>query len=129
MMKMADLIEKNVERLAKFETMCMGQPISVAMKIVSFSPGIWRYYAGFCDKIQGESFPEDGDARVKITQYMPYGVCASIGVHPSLEVSQCVVLTLPTAAWNGTQITAAKKIAPAIAAVSYLESAQTSISS
>jgi hypothetical protein len=81
-MKMADLIEKETERLAKFETMCMGQPISVAMKIVAFSPGIWRYYAGFCDKIEGESFPEDGDARVKITQYMPYGVCAGIGVHP-----------------------------------------------
>lgn len=38
-----------------------------------------RYYAGFCDKIEGESFPEDGDARVKITQYMPFGVCAGIG--------------------------------------------------
>ena len=79
MLKMADLIEKDVEKLAKFETLCMGQPISVAMKFVASTVPYWRYYAGFCDKIEGESFPEDGDARVKITQYMPYGVCAGIG--------------------------------------------------
>lgn len=79
MLKMADLIERDMEKLAKFETICMGQPISVAMKFVSSVPPYWRYYAGFCDKIQGESFPEDGDARVKMTQYMPFGVCAGIG--------------------------------------------------
>jgi aldehyde dehydrogenase (NAD+) len=98
MMKLADLIENDLEKFAKFETMCMGQPITIALKVMSSVPAYWRYYAGFCDKIQGESFPEDGDARVKITQYMPYGVCGGI------------------AAWNGTQITAVKKIAPAIAA-------------
>ena len=80
MMKMADLVERDVEKLAKYETLCMGQPISVAMKFVASTPAYWRYYAGFCDKIQGESFPEDGDARVKITQYMPFGVCAGIGM-------------------------------------------------
>ncbi len=98
MMKMADLVERDCEKLAKFETMCMGQPITVARKFVGSSVAYWRYYAGFCDKLEGESFPEDGDGRVKITQYMPFGVCAGI------------------AAWNGTQVTAVKKIAPAIAA-------------
>jgi len=98
MLKMADLMEKDIEKFAKFEAMCMGQPISVARKFCSSTVPYWRYYAGCCDKLQGESFPEDGDARVKITQYMPFGVCAGI------------------AAWNGTQVTAVKKIAPAIAA-------------
>lgn len=86
MMKLADLIEKDMEKFAKFETMCMGQPISIAMKFMSSVPAYWRYYAGLCDKIQGESFPEDGDARVKITQYMPYGVCAGIGSSPLLSI-------------------------------------------
>ena len=79
MMKMADIIERDAEKLAKFETLCMGQPITVARKFLATIPSYWRYYAGFCDKIQGESFPEDGDARVKMTQYMPFGVCAGIG--------------------------------------------------
>lgn len=87
MMKMADLIEKDMEKFAKFETMCMGQPISIAMKFMSSVPAYWRYYAGFCDKIQGESFPEDGDKRMKMTQYMPYGICAGIGSFLSLVVS------------------------------------------
>ena len=91
MMKMADLVERDIEKLAKFETLCMGQPISVAKKFVSSVPPYWRYYAGFCDKIQGESFPEDGDGRVKVTQYMPFGVCAGIGVNTtsSTPVSLC----------------------------------------
>lgn len=98
MMKMADLMERDVEKLAKFESLCMGQPISVARKFAASTGAYWRYYAGYTDKLGGESYPEDGDARIKITQYMPFGVCAGI------------------AAWNGTQVTAVKKIAPAIAA-------------
>ena len=80
MMKMADIVERETENLAKFESLCMGQPIAVARKFLASVPPIWRYYAGFCDKLGGESFPEDGqDGRVKITQYTPYGVCAGIG--------------------------------------------------
>ena len=81
MMKMADLIERDADKLARFEVMCMGQPITVARKFLSGVAPYWRYYAGFCDKIEGEYFPEDGDARVKITQYMPFGVCAGIGMY------------------------------------------------
>ena len=65
MMKMAELVEREQETLAKFETMCMGQPISVARKFTASSIAYWRYYAGWCDKLEGESFPEDGDGRVK----------------------------------------------------------------
>lgn len=89
MLKMADLVERDMEKLAKFETMCMGQPISLAMKFLSSVPPIWRYYAGFCDKIQGESFPEDGDGRVKMTQYMPFGVCAGIGMTKTICMNLC----------------------------------------
>lgn len=87
MLKMADLVERDIEKLANFETLCMGQPISLAQKFLSSVPPIWRYYAGFCDKIQGESFPEDGDGRVKMTQYMPFGVCAGIGSYAASSIS------------------------------------------
>ena len=79
MNKMAEIVERNVEKLAKFEALCMGQPMQVSRKFAGSTPAYWRYYGGFCDKIGGESYPEDGDARVKIVQYMPYGVCAGIG--------------------------------------------------
>jgi len=98
MLKMADLFEAEAEKLATLETICMGQPITVAKKFFASAVAYWRYYAGLADKIQGESFPEDGDARVKITQYVPFGVCAGI------------------APWNATMVTAVKKIAPAVAA-------------
>ena len=79
MLKMADLVEADMEKLAMIETISMGQPISTARKFMEAVPAYWRYYAGFADKIGGESFPEDGDARIKFTQSMPYGVCAGIG--------------------------------------------------
>lgn len=42
MLKMAELVERDAEKLAKFETMCMGQPISVARKFVGSTPAYWR---------------------------------------------------------------------------------------
>lgn len=96
MMKMADLMERDAERLAKLETLCMGQPISVALKFMSGVGKYWRYYAGFCDKIQGESFPEDGDGRVKMTQYMPYGVCAGIGMQSRLRHTLLMLTLFPS---------------------------------
>ena len=94
MLKLADLIEQNMDKLAKLETVAMGQPIGLGVKIGSLIPSYWRYFAGFCDKLGGESFPEDGDGQVKLVQYVPYGVCAGI------------------AAWNATYLLAAWKIAP-----------------
>jgi aldehyde dehydrogenase (NAD+) len=94
MLKFADLFEQNLEKLAKLETVAMGQPVSLATKICSIAPSYWRYFAGFCDKIGGESFPEDGDSQVKMVQYVPYGVCAGI------------------AAWNASLLFTAWKIAP-----------------
>lgn len=87
MMKMADIVERDTEKLAMLETICMGQPINVAKKFTSGSVAYWRYYAGWCDKLEGESFPEDGDGRIKMTQYMPYGVCAGIGTRDISEHS------------------------------------------
>ncbi|KAF9894344.1 hypothetical protein FE257_007847 [Aspergillus nanangensis] len=98
MHRMADLIERDIDRLAMIETLSMGQPIATSRKFTASVPAYWRYYAGYADKIGGESFTDDGDARLKIVQYMPYGVCAGI------------------ASWNGTQGTIVKKVAAAVTA-------------
>ena len=98
MLKFADLLEKNVDKLAKLESSAMGQPISVAKAMIKGPAALWRYYAGYAGKVAGESFPPDEDGTYKIVQYEPYGVCAGI------------------CAWNGTHVLAAWKMAPAMAA-------------
>ena len=54
-------------------------------------------YAGWADKIPGESYIDD-DGTYKLVQYEPLGVCAGI------------------ASWNATFLYVAWKIAPAVAA-------------
>lgn len=57
----------------------------------------WSDYAGWADKIEGESFASEGGIHKFIT-HQPLGVCAGI------------------ASWNATFLYAAWKIAPALAA-------------
>ncbi|KAK4579889.1 hypothetical protein LTR86_000090 [Recurvomyces mirabilis] len=97
MLKFANLLEQNAERLGKLESAAMGQPISVAKAFVAGAVGIWRYYAGYAGKVAGESFPPEADGTYKIVQYEPLGVCAGI------------------CAWNGSHVLAAWKMGPAMA--------------
>ena len=47
MNKFADILEKNVDMLAKLESATMGQPISVAKRMIMGPVALWRYYAGY----------------------------------------------------------------------------------
>ncbi|RSL89369.1 hypothetical protein CEP52_014931 [Fusarium oligoseptatum] len=98
MLKFADLLEANADRLATLESQAMGQPITYARSVILGSCSLWRYYAGYAGKVAGESFPPDEDGTYKIVQYEPLGVCAGI------------------CAWNESHYLAAWKMAPAMAA-------------
>lgn len=98
MLKFADILEKNVDKLAHLESSAMGQPISVAKRMIMGPVALWRYYAGYAGKVGGESYPPDEDGTYKIVQYEPLGVCSGI------------------CAWNGSHVLAAWKMAPAMAA-------------
>lgn len=98
MFKFADLLEQNADKLASLESRAMGQPVSLAKRMILGPAALWRYYAGYAGKVAGESFPPDEDGTYKIVQYEPLGVCAGI------------------CAWNGTHVLAAWKMAPAMAA-------------
>ena len=63
MNKFADLLDKNVDRLAQLESQAMGQPVSVAKLMIKGPAALWRYYAGYAGKIAGESFPPDEEDR------------------------------------------------------------------
>lgn len=43
MLKFADLLEKNIEKLAKLESLAMGQPVSVAKGMIKGPIALWRY--------------------------------------------------------------------------------------
>lgn len=43
MFKFADLLEKNAERIAKLESAAMGQPITVAKRMIAGPAALWRY--------------------------------------------------------------------------------------
>jgi aldehyde dehydrogenase (NAD+) len=79
MLKLADLLEANLEKVAKAESKAMGQPMAIAAGgVIPSAIACWRYYAGWADKVEGQTFPEEGGA-FRYTVYEPYGVCAGIG--------------------------------------------------
>lgn len=98
MLKFADLVEAELPELSKLHTICMGQPLQFAILFSQQLPAMFRYYAGYIDKISGETHTPDGDGCFKIVSYEPYGVCAGI------------------ASWNAAYFNEGMKIAPALAA-------------
>lgn len=58
--KLADLMEAKGAELAKLDTFAMGTPISVlTYGLVPASVAALRYFAGWADKIPGESYKDD----------------------------------------------------------------------
>ncbi|XP_067620438.1 cytosolic 10-formyltetrahydrofolate dehydrogenase isoform X2 [Eurosta solidaginis] len=58
MLKLADLMEQYKEDLATIESVDSGAVYTLALKThVGMSIDAWRYFAGWCDKIQGSTIP------------------------------------------------------------------------
>ncbi|KAK3654450.1 hypothetical protein LTR56_004080 [Elasticomyces elasticus] len=97
MLKFADLAEANAVRLAEIESIATGRPKALIQYFdVAHMVEVFRYYAGWADKIEGESFIDE-DGLYRIVQYEPLGLCAGI------------------ASWNATLLYVAWKMAPALA--------------
>lgn len=79
--KVADLmcLPENTAELTKAEVQAMGAPASIVSGfMVPFAADMYRYYAGWADKIEGQVYPPEGGA-YRMTTYEPLGVCAGIG--------------------------------------------------
>lgn len=96
--KLADLAEAHVDEIAALETKAMGAPLWIAKHSVMAMAGWFRYYAGWADKLSGETILDAAEGVCKMVAYEPLGVCAGI------------------AAWNGTLLFVGWKIGPAVAA-------------
>ena len=95
--KLANLIDRDCEYITLLETLDNGKPIQDARASVSGSAEIFRYYAGWSDKIQGKTIPIDGPY-LCFTRHEPVGVVGQI---------------IP---WNYPITNAATKLAPALCA-------------
>jgi aldehyde dehydrogenase (NAD+) len=98
MNKLADLVEANLEELAALETLDNGKPIRDARAAdLPLVVDCFRYYAGWADKIHGETIPVRGN-HFCYTRREPVGVAGQI---------------IP---WNFPLLMAAWKWGPALAA-------------
>ena len=76
--KLADLVERDREYLAKLETLDNGKPYHIAYAAdLDLTIKCYRYYAGWADKIYGKTIPLDGSF-LSMTRHEPVGVCGQI---------------------------------------------------
>ncbi|KAJ2895269.1 hypothetical protein MKZ38_006734 [Zalerion maritima] len=78
--KFADLIEANGETLAHLSRINLGAPYAAFGAFeVNLCAEAFRYFAGWCDKFAGESYPQE-DGFMKIVRNEPLGV--TVGILP-----------------------------------------------
>ncbi len=96
--RIAALIRENYEELASLETLDTGKPIQNSRRIdVPSSAEAFEYYAGWCDKLTGETLPAH-------PEFFSYTLREPLGVIGAITP------------WNFPLSIAAQKIAPALAA-------------
>lgn len=96
MFKFADLLEKHADEFAALESIDNGKANSISRAVdVGLTIKTFRYYAGWCDKIEGKTIPIAG-AYECYSKREPIGVCGQI---------------IP---WNFPLLMAAWKLAPAL---------------
>jgi betaine-aldehyde dehydrogenase len=78
LLKIADLIEQNVERMALLETLESGKPISQARGEIEGSADLWRYAAALARTLHGDSHNALGDDMLGVILKEPVGVVSVI---------------------------------------------------
>jgi len=78
LLKVADLIEANVERIAVLETLESGKPISQSRGEVGGAADLWRYAASLARAVHGDSHNTLGDDMLGVVLKEPIGVVSII---------------------------------------------------
>ena len=75
--RLADLVRRDLDDLARLESSHAGKPISAARGEVGAAAEVFDFYAGAVDKIHGSTIP--GNAKGTLLTFRePVGVCAAI---------------------------------------------------
>lgn len=98
LMKLADLLDDDAERMARLETTDNGKVIRETKNQMHFAARNYRFFAGYADKLYGEVIPMDNPLLFDYTLREPVGVA--------------VLIT----SWNSPISILANKLAPALAA-------------
>lgn len=98
MHRLADLIERDADALARLETSDNGKLLRETSTQARFAARNYRFFAGLADKIHGRTIPLDAWDTFDYTTREPVGVAALI------------------TAWNSPMQLLANKLAPALAA-------------
>jgi acyl-CoA reductase-like NAD-dependent aldehyde dehydrogenase len=97
LLRAADIVRREHERLAQMESLDAGKPIGEAREDIAEVAFMFEYYGGWATKIYGEIPPVGPDAMSLVVKE-PMGVAAAI------------------TPWNYPMMMAVQKVAPAIAA-------------
>ncbi len=77
--RLADLIEENAEEFCLIDSLDNGKPMAeLRMVDLPLTIGIFRYYAGWCDKFGGETVPNSVPGMFTYTLREPVGVVGAI---------------------------------------------------
>ncbi len=95
---LADLLERDAQRMAELESTDNGKVIRETSNQMRFAARNLRFFAGYADKVYGRTIPLDRGGAFDYTVRRPYGVCALI------------------TAWNSPIALLANKLPPALAA-------------
>lgn len=104
--RLGDLIDEHAGQFAELESLDSGMPPAQAEMIVSTCAEFFRYYAGWCTKLNGNSYQVQMEGGVNSTH-------ASFHAYTQKEPYGVVGLIYP---WNGPLFNACAKVAPALAA-------------
>lgn len=104
--RVADLIDQHADELAEIDSRNTGMPLMQARAIMGTSAEIFRYYAGWCTKLNG--IAHDVQQTGGIT-----GVDSNMHGYTLKQPYGVVGLIFP---WNGPVFNACTKLAPALAA-------------
>ncbi len=106
MWRIADLMDAHADELAQLDSLNTGMPLAQAKMIVPTCAEFFRYYAGWCTKINGTAHEVQMEGGVS-------GTFAEMHAYTLKEPYGVVGLIFP---WNGPVFNACAKIAPALAA-------------
>ena len=95
--RIGELVDENLEEIAQLDTRDQGRPIGISRMVTAGVAEHYRYYAGWCTKIAGETTRVNFPGVFHYTLREPIGVCALI------------------TPWNFPLVIASWKSAPALA--------------
>jgi (Z)-2-((N-methylformamido)methylene)-5-hydroxybutyrolactone dehydrogenase len=76
--RLADLLDENADRIALLESTDNGKVIRETRSQMSYAARVYRFFAGYADKIWGSVIPLDQRGAIDFALREPYGVIAAI---------------------------------------------------